>query len=281
MANEKTQTSTLPRDKTPDSYDSPPDPREKESEYPNYWVRKTRSGHVFMFDDTKDNEHVTLQHRSGTKIQLMPDGGFQIVSHKGRYDVTFGENRIKVTGSQDTTVDGDHSNKVKGNQNTTIYGDQVSAVRGHSVMTAKSENKVIAEHSDSVVGTKTEKVNNNATTQTMGSSTSLSKFGMTIGSTQDSLAMGAKNQVGMKSGQQTIVESGGKFSLTGSQAGAMLFGAKLSVKAGGTIAVDGATVKINCNDSDDPDTLQATFKQNDPPTPQKETNYTPPTTQSA
>lgn len=267
---EKTQTSQLPRDKTPNSWDSPPDSREKGSEYPNYWVRKTRSGHVFMLDDTKENEHITLQHRSGTMIQLMPDGGFQIVSHKGRYDVTYGENRIKVTGSQDTTVDGDHSTKVKGNQNSTVYGDQVSSIRGHSVMTAKSENKVIAEHSDSVVGTKTEKINNNATTQTMGSSTSLSKFGMTIGSTEDSLAMGAKNQVGMKSGQQTIMESGGKFSLTGSQAGAMSFGAKLSVKAGGTVAIDGATIKINCSDSDDPDNIKTVFKQEMPPAPLKE-----------
>jgi type VI secretion system secreted protein VgrG len=206
-------------------------------------------------------------------IQLLPDGGFQIVSHKGRYDVTFGENRIKVTGSQDTTVDGDHSTKVKGNQNSTVHGDQISSIRGHSVTTSRSENKVIAEHSDSVVGTKTEKINNNATTQTMGSSTSLSKFGMTIGSTQDSLAMGAKNQVGMKSGQQTIMESGGKFSVTGSQEGAMSFGAKLSVKAGGTVAIDGATIKINCNDSDDPDNIKTVFKQEMPPQPLKEPKY--------
>ena len=78
---EKTQTSNIDGGKTPSSWDSPPDAREKGSEYPNYWVRKTRSGHTFMLDDTKNNEHVTLQHRSGTMIQLMPDGGFQIVSH--------------------------------------------------------------------------------------------------------------------------------------------------------------------------------------------------------
>jgi type VI secretion system secreted protein VgrG len=226
-----------------------------------------------MFDDTKDNEHVTLQHRSGTMIQLLPDGGFQIVSHKGRYDVTYGENRITVTGSQDTTVDGDHSTKVKGNQNSTVYGDQISAVRGHSVMTAKSENKVIAEHSDSVIGTKTEKINNNATTQTMGSSTLLSRFGMTVASTQDSLALGGKNQVGVKSGTETILESGGKFSLTGAAAGAMLFGAKLSVKAGGAIALDGATVRINCNDSDSPDDIKTVFKQAEPPQPTPEPQF--------
>ena len=140
-------------------------------------------------------------------------------------------------------------------------------------MTARTENKVIAEHSDSVVGTKTEKVNNNSTTQTMGSSTILSKFGMTVGSTQDSMAMGAKNQIGMKSGQQTVIESGGKFSVSGSQAGAMSFGSKLSVKAGGTVAIDGATVRINCDDSDDPDPIKTTVNMKTPPEPSKEQNY--------
>ena len=249
-------TSTLPRDKTPDKWDSPKDAREKGREYPNYWVRKTRSGHTFMLDDTKDNEQITLQHRSGTMIQLLPDGGFQIVSHKGRYDVTYGENRVKVTGAQDTTVDGDCSTKVKCNQNSTIYGNQISSIKGHSVTTAKSENKVIAEHSDTVTGTKTEQVNNNSTTQVLGAATMLSKKGMTLGSTGDSLAMGAKNQVGMKSGQQMAFKSGGKFSI--------------KTDGGGEITIDGNKLYLNSNKADNAEDVVA---QTSTPQSQNEQNY--------
>ena len=137
--------SGINKGETPEKWDSPKDAREKGGEYPNYWVRKTRSGHVLMFDDTKENEHITLQHRSGSMIQLMPDGGFQIVSHNGRYDVTFGENRIKVTGAQDVTVDGDASYKTKGNYTATTYGDPATTIKGKQTGTAKNKSTTIAE----------------------------------------------------------------------------------------------------------------------------------------
>jgi hypothetical protein len=94
------------RSPSPPKYSMPEDARKKPSEYPNYWVRKTRSGHVVMMDDTKGNEHLTIQHRSGTMMQFLPDGALHISTNKGRYDTTFGEQRTKVTGSSDLTASG-------------------------------------------------------------------------------------------------------------------------------------------------------------------------------
>lgn len=227
---EQDSASGAPRGETPPTFDTPPDARQKGGKYPNYWVRKTRSGHVFMFDDTKDNEHITLQHRSGTMIQLMPDGGFQIVSHKGRYDVTFGENRIKVTGAQDTTVDGNVTIKAKKNYTKTVNGDDVSSVKGKAVETAQSKSTTIAEGHDSVVGWETKKVDNSSTVQVQGAMSMISHYGMTLASTGDSVAIGATDVLGMKSGGQTAIESGGLFSL---------------VANGNVIALDGAQIYIN------------------------------------
>ena len=60
-------------------------------EYPNYWSHKTRSGHSFIMDDSPGNETVTLQHRSGTAIQMRPDGGMTMTTHNGKYEVVFGD----------------------------------------------------------------------------------------------------------------------------------------------------------------------------------------------
>jgi hypothetical protein len=231
---EKDSASGTDRGTTPEKWDSPPDAREKGGEYPNYWVRKTRSGHTFMFDDTKENEHITLQHRSGTMIQLMPDGGFQIVSHKGRYDVTFGENRIKVTGAQDTTVDGDVSIKAKKNYNATIYGDKSDTVRGKSVETAKSKSTTIAEQHDQVVGWETKKVNNSSTEQVLGAKTLVSQYGMTVGSKGDSTAIGAQKQLGLKGVTGVAIESDGP----------------INVKTeGGNLNIDATRIYLNSGQS--------------------------------
>lgn len=56
-----------PLSTTPDEWNQYKDAREGQNsgEYPNYWVRKTRSGHTMIFDDSKGSEHVTIQHQIG------------------------------------------------------------------------------------------------------------------------------------------------------------------------------------------------------------------------
>ena len=66
---------------------------ESTGKYPDYFSWKTRSGHSFQLDDTMGQETVTLQHRSGTAIQMASDGTLTITAHNGRYDIVFGEDR--------------------------------------------------------------------------------------------------------------------------------------------------------------------------------------------
>ena len=132
---------------TPSTWDGPKDARDDPASgiYPNYWTHKTRSGHVFTMDDSKGGEHVTLQHRGGSMIQFKPDGAVQFVSHNGQYNMVFGENRVKITGAYDITVDGGGSLRVDKDYNLTVGGNMNTKIEGNYTMTAKNYNAVIRE----------------------------------------------------------------------------------------------------------------------------------------
>lgn len=198
-----------PRGKTPTEWETPDDARKKGGTYPNYWVRKTRSGHVMMFDDTQDNEHMTFQHRSGSMVQFLPDGAVQIVTNKGRYDVTFGENRVKVTGAIDTTADGDISTKTKKNFNQTVYGDSTTAVKGASIETAKNKNELYAEHHDVVAGSASMHTAHGTSISSKGAISMSSKTGVVIGSSGGGVGLSSNKTASIDSKEGTAVKSDG------------------------------------------------------------------------
>lgn len=133
--------------KTPDKWDSCKDARDDPASgiYPNYWTHKTRSGHCFTMDDSKGGEHITMQHRGGSMIQFKPDGCVQFVSHNGQYNMVFGENRVKITGAYDITVDGGGSLRVEKDYNLTVGGNMNTKIEGDYTMTAKNYNATIRE----------------------------------------------------------------------------------------------------------------------------------------
>jgi hypothetical protein len=126
------------------------DPRTEEGsgEYSEYTSFKTRSGHVFQLDDTQGAETVTLQHRGGTAIQISPDGSLHLTAHNGKYEITFGENRMTVSGAQDITVKGDASMRVYGDYNVTCQKDYNLTVLGNFNLTAKNHNRHILGNID-------------------------------------------------------------------------------------------------------------------------------------
>ena len=215
--------STDPADVTPKTITGPKDARdEKESGVDgNHYTRKTRSGHVFTMDDSKGGEHVTLQHRGGSMIQFMPDGCVQFVSHNGQYNFVFGENRIKITGAYDIVVEGGASLKVDGDYNVTVKGDvNLSAGKDFNI-TAQNFNQKIRGDVDVVGQNRTEKMEGNISQTTKGAQMIASKFGMSIGSSDDALALGGKTQVGIASGGELMTKSKGKTSILSDDAIAM------------------------------------------------------------
>jgi len=135
---------------TPKQWKGPPDARSEKGAgtYPNYHSQKTRSGHVFTMDDSDGAESVTLQHRSGSMVQFLPDGAVQFVSHNGQYTFVFGENRVQITGAYDVTVLGAASLNVTKDYNMTVQGNHNTTVNGDMNITAKNMNTVIRGNMD-------------------------------------------------------------------------------------------------------------------------------------
>jgi hypothetical protein len=260
-----------PKNTTPSEWDSPKDARQNESagKYPNYYSHKTRSGHCFMMDDSNGAEHVTMQHRSGSMVQFLPDGCVQIVCCNGLYNIIFAEHRVLVTGAQDIVVQGDASLSVDGNYNVKVKGDTNLTVEGNFNVTAKNLNQTILGNIDTIAKNKTEKIEGSITSQSTGATSIASDAGMTI-SSGDSLAVVGKNQVAVaSSGGELMLKSGGKMSLLGDSAVAMRAdGGKFSITSSGDVAIDAdGTVKIMEGASDAPDDAKTKFVQKPAPKP--------------
>lgn len=203
------------RKTTPKKWDQPhkSDARkgEEAGKYPNYWSHKTRSGHTFSMDDSKGHETITLQHRSGTAIQMDPDGGLHITAHNSKYEITFGEHRMTISGAQDITVKGDASMRVYGNLNTTVHKDYNLTVNGDFNITAKNFNRHIRGNMDTMAKNETKKFEGSSGVTAHGGIARVAKGSVTVASHADQAHFaGAKglNMAVAQDGNMTMVTHG-------------------------------------------------------------------------
>lgn len=199
-----------PKKETPKKWSSAKDPRgEKEAgKYPNQIITKTRSGNIpLMVDDTPDHESMTIQHRSGSAFQFLPDGSVQITAHHGKYTMVFGENRLTVTGAHDLTVKGHGSMMVYGDYNKTIHGDVNMTVTGAYNMTADSHNAVVRNNMDVAVGgNKTTKVAGSESRNIKKSFALASGEDATVASKGGTLNFGAEKQLSLFTNDQLAMK---------------------------------------------------------------------------
>lgn len=109
-------------------------------EYPYNNVTRTNSGHYFEMDDTPDRERVRLQHRTGTFVEMHPDGtqvnhifgeGFSITEKDG-YVLVKGNCSIVVMGDAAIDVKGDLFQHVGGDMKVVVDGDYDLKVNGET-----------------------------------------------------------------------------------------------------------------------------------------------------
>jgi len=67
---------TLDADSGADVNQNEPSSTNDLSSYPNVQVLETQSGHVIELDDTATNERIRVYHKSGSYIEIKPDGSF-------------------------------------------------------------------------------------------------------------------------------------------------------------------------------------------------------------
>jgi hypothetical protein len=98
--------------------------------YPFNHVIQTDSGHIFEMDDTKGRERVRLNHRSGTFVEMHPngDGVYKILGDG--YSITLGDHNI-IIGVDDGKLEKKLNIVVNGDVNMHVKGDYIQQVDGN------------------------------------------------------------------------------------------------------------------------------------------------------
>ena len=95
--------------------------------YPNNHVTETTSGHVIELDDTPNAERIHIYHKSGSFVEMHPNG--DVVTHtKNGWKTVTGNEKIHIKGNMDIYVDGDVRWTVKGNYTSLIGKNRTAAI---------------------------------------------------------------------------------------------------------------------------------------------------------
>jgi len=107
---------------------------------PKNQVTRTVSGHMVEFDDNDGNERIHIHHKSGTDIEIGPDGTVTIVNVKDVFMHTYGE--------QKETIDGNETRLIKGNIDETSNGTCTELYKGTQHTTSNTHIKLNAPRID-------------------------------------------------------------------------------------------------------------------------------------
>lgn len=99
--------------------------------YPYNNVKQTRSGHMFEMDDTKDRERVRLQHRTGTFIEMHPNGDEVHKIFGDGYEITVKDKHVQIQGKCVIEILGDAFVHIAGDKTETVDGSVVQHIKGN------------------------------------------------------------------------------------------------------------------------------------------------------
>ena len=78
--------------------------------YPFNHVLESESGHVLELDDTPASERIHMYHRSGTRLEILPDGSQTMKIVNDSYEITLKDKKILIGGSADIELaNGDYN----------------------------------------------------------------------------------------------------------------------------------------------------------------------------
>lgn len=128
---------------------------ENQPQYPYNNIQQSESGHAFEMDDTPTRERVRLQHRSGTFIEMHPDGDEVHKVYGDGYEITIKNKKVLIKGFCNVTIEGDSIVNVKGNKTELIEGDYRLVVKGTMVQSSGKKTYITSDD-DMTIGAKPE-----------------------------------------------------------------------------------------------------------------------------
>lgn len=98
--------------------------------YPYNNVIATEGGHKFEMDDTPERERVRLSHRTGTFIEMHPNGDEVHKVFGDGYEITIKNKNVLIKGTCNIQIEGDCNMNVLKDMNVQVAGDYNLLVQG-------------------------------------------------------------------------------------------------------------------------------------------------------
>lgn len=189
-----------------EKWNLPKDSRKSGEKYPNFNVLKTVSGHIIQYDDSKGSESITIQHRTGSLLQFQSDGSLVFKNEKNKYEVTFGDHKVLISGVYDVTVNGGASLKVEGDYDVTVNGNYKLAVKGNkeTLINGNSNTLIKGKKDTAINGSETVKVKGNYEHTSEGKTYVGSHTGLKVESTGDMLQLVASGELQQKGSRVSL-----------------------------------------------------------------------------
>ena len=99
--------------------------------YPYNNITQTESGHSLELDDTPGRERVRLHHRSGTFMEMHPNGDEVHKIYGNGYEITLKDKNVLIKGVCNITIQGDSVLHVQGDSYQQVDGTVYQQVNGN------------------------------------------------------------------------------------------------------------------------------------------------------
>lgn len=99
--------------------------------YTSNKVIETSSGHIIEMDDTPGNERIHIFHKSGSLIEMLPDGKIVIKSMNNTYEIVNGDRKTHITNNSIEFIDGNLNKETLGNETIKISGNVSMEIGGN------------------------------------------------------------------------------------------------------------------------------------------------------
>ena len=164
--------------------------------YPFNHVFESESGHVMEIDDTKDNERLFTQHRTGTSQEIDKDGNQVNIIKGDHYNIVSGKRQAIIEGNADLTIGGRHKIYInKDGQTNNHYDIQVGPNASVNIQIDKGDMNVVLKDgklNTNVAGDYNMKIGGNMNLDVRGNKTETVSGSKTSNTTGNVIHRGAR-----------------------------------------------------------------------------------------
>lgn len=111
--------------------------------YPFNHVIHSESGHVLELDDTPASERIHMYHRSGTRLEVLPDGSQTMKIVNDSYEITLKDKKILIGGSADIELSNGNYNLIASKGTTKDGGNISLTADGNIDLTLTNKTKAV------------------------------------------------------------------------------------------------------------------------------------------